>query len=217
MKLPFFPFLVFIGGIHCSPTLVMTTWKGNMDSVPIYKNILVVGVIHDTDLRLRTHMERHLVDDLKAQGYLAQSALDVFGVKGLANMDQEDTYRKLYNNGFDGLITIALLDKQKEASYAPEIIKYYSSLYFYNRIWNYKYIQADLTDMENSSVVNSKFRWESIFFDLKKLTPLFVVQSKPVDPLSVEIESHNYGLMIVSEMIKHKLLKRRKQLTVKTF
>lgn len=217
MKLLFLVLLVSAGAISCSSRLVMTTWKGNLDSVPVYQNILVVGVIHDTDLRLRSHMERHLVDDLKAQGYQARSALEIFGAHGLASMDQENTYRKLYSNGFDGLITVALLDKQKEALFTPEIIKYYSSLYFYNRIWNYKYIQADLRDKENGSVAHSKYRWECIFFDLRYLAPLFALQTEPIDPLSVETEAHSYGLMIVSEMVKQKLIKRREQTPVKTF
>ena len=211
MKFLFVASLAFLvlGALHCSPPLVMTTWKDKLDSVPLYENILVVGVIRDTNLKLRKQMEQHIVSDLRALGYRAHSALEVFGAKGLAHMDQEETYRRLYSKGFDGLITIALLDKQKEAAYTPAIVKYYSNLYFYNRIWNYKYIQADLTKTESDLDADSKFRWECIFFDLQKLAPLFAVQTKPIDPTATETEAHTYGLMIVSEMRKHKLIKKR--------
>lgn len=216
--LPAFLAFMTLGAIHCSPPLVMTTWKDKLDSVPFYENILVVGVIHDTDLRLRRHMETHIAGDLRALGYRAASALEVFGAGGLAHMDQEETYLALYNRGFDGLITVALLDRQKEAAYTPEIVKYYSNLYFYNRIWNYKFIQADLIHKDRFIDEYARFRWECIFFDLQKLAPLFAVQTRPLDPASIETEAHKYGLMIVSEMFRHKLVKKRvEQPRLKTF
>ena len=109
----------------------LTTWKASQ--VPqVYRKILVVGVIHDTDLRFRSQIERHLAGELNRIGYEAASALAAYGAGGLAHMDEEATYITLYNRGYDALLTIALIDKHKEAAYKPEKIQSHSSLYFYN-------------------------------------------------------------------------------------
>ena len=106
---------------------------------------MVVGIIKDSSTALRKKMETHLVNDFRSVGYDAVSALEEFGVGGLAGLEQEETYIKLCNKGIDAVITIALLDRNKEKFYVPARVKYYSNLYYYNRIWNYNTIQADLT------------------------------------------------------------------------
>ena len=173
---------------------------------------MVVGIIKDSNIIMRKKMETHLVNDLKAIGYNAVAALDEFGNGGLAGLVQEETYIKLCNKGIDAVITIALLDRKKEKFYVPAKVKYYSNLYYYNRIWNYSTIQADLTlvtSMKGNYEESTQFSWESILFDLQTLSPVYTVQTKTFDPASTETMAHEYGRMIVANMVKNKVIEKR--------
>ena len=195
----------------CSSSKIISSWKATNDSRE-YKKIIVVGIIKDSSIALRKKMETHLVNDLKATGYNAVSALQEFGEGGLAGLEQEETYIKLCNKGIDAVVTIALLDRKKEKFYVPARVKYYSNLYYYNRIWNYNTIQADLTSMSSMNgeyEEATQFSWESIFFDLQTLSPVYTVQTKTFDPASTGTMAHEYGKMIVANMVKKKVIEKR--------
>jgi hypothetical protein len=189
----------------CSSTKIITSWKSSNDSRN-YRKIMVVGIIKDSGIALRSQMETHLVNDLKNIGYNAVSALNEFGKGGLANLEQEETYVKLCNKGIDAVITVALLDKKKEKYFIPAPVKYYSNLYYYNRIWNYNAIQADLISPKGEYAESIQYAWESILFDLQTLSPVYTAQTKTFDPASTETMAHEYGKLIVTNMVKKKVL-----------
>ena len=190
---------------NCSSSKVITTWKES-GNPRYYKKILVIGIIKDSSISLRKQMEKHLADDLKIAGYNAVPALEEFGKGGLENLEQEETYTKLCSEGIDAVITIALLDRKKEKFYVPAQVKYYSNLYYYNRIWNYNSIQADLTSSKDSYEESTQYLWETILFDLQTLSPVYTVQTKTFDPSSLREMGHEHGKLIVSKMLKDKIL-----------
>src|SRR5215218_9243884 len=87
----------------CARHAYITTWKAPNITPRSFTKNLVVGVINDSDLTLRRIIEAHLVDDLDHLGYTAVSALAEFGPKGLSNLAQEETYRRLCDQGIDGV------------------------------------------------------------------------------------------------------------------
>ena len=178
---------------------------------------MVVGIIKDSTAALRKDMEVHLANDLKNIGYNAVSALNEFGKGGLANLEQEETYIKLCNKGIDAVITIALLDRKKEKLYVPAKVKYSSGLYYYNRIWNYNTIQADLTSGKGVYEESTQYTWETILFDLQTFSPVYSAQTKTFDPASVKSMAHEYGQLIVANMIKQKVLQLQQKTQVKVF
>jgi hypothetical protein len=199
-------FLAFLFSLYgCSSSEIITSWN-SADHSDNYKKIMVIGILKDTGISLRKQMEIHLVNDLKGIGYNAVSALDEFGEGGLEGLEQEQTYVKLCNKGIDAVITIALLDSKKEKYYVPAKVKYYSNLYYYNRIWNYNTIQADLAFVKRDYEESTRFLWESIFFDLETLSPVYSVQTKTFDTLSLRYMSHEYGRLIIKDMLKKKIL-----------
>jgi hypothetical protein len=153
-------------------------------------------------------METHFVNDLKEIGYNAVSALAEFGEGGLKGLEQEETYVRLCNKGIDAIITIALLDRKKEKFYVPVRVKYYSNLYYYNRIWNYNIIQANLTTSPPGKDSTTQYSWETILFDLQTLSPVYTIQTKSFDAASLTGMMQQYEKLIVSNMIKNKVISR---------
>jgi hypothetical protein len=190
----------------CSSSKLIIAWKSPDSPLRPYKKIMVVGVVKDSPIAIGEQMETHLVNDLKDNGFIAVSALAEFGKGGLANLEQEETYIKLCNRGIDAVITVALLDRKKEKVYVPGRVKYYSNLYYYNRIWNYSVIQADLLSGEGEYEESVQYFWETILFDLQTLSPVYTVQTKSFDPLSLNSMAHEHGKMIVAKMLENKIL-----------
>ncbi|HET9433194.1 MAG TPA: hypothetical protein VFO37_05520, partial [Chitinophagaceae bacterium] len=171
-----------------------------------YSKIMTVGVIKDDNDSIRVRIEKSITADLKAIGYEAVSALEEFGPKGLTNLDQEETYLKLCNRGIDAVIIVALIDISKEKQFRTQKSYTYSDTYYYNRIWNYKNIQADLVKI-NSTVKSSCF-WEAILFNLSTLEAECTIQSAsfslPENNLAGQFERQ-----IVKKMIKEKILRKQ--------
>src|SRR5215217_3809223 len=199
----------------CAHGPVVTTWKATNTRHVKFNKILVAGIIQDTDLALSRQMEQEFVTELKSMGYNAVSKIDEFGPHGLANLQQEQTYQKLCSQGIDAVLTIALLDKKKEQQYVPARVKYYSSLYYYNRIWDYKKIKADLVNKPDSNAKNTRYLWECILFDLSTLQPLYTSQSRPFDAAVAATEAPAYAKKMITLLLKNKMLAKPEQ--VKAF
>jgi hypothetical protein len=127
-----------------------------------------VGVVKNEDVSFQKEIEQYFVNNLKGLGYHAVSALNEFGPKGLSNFGEEATYLKLCNKGIDAVITIALINKEKEISGKSYNASGYPVKYYYNRIWNYKNMQNEFS---NEYSGQDNFYWEIILFDLVTLEP----------------------------------------------
>ena len=197
----------------CSSPYILIT--SNKYHFPLnHSRIMTVGVIKDDDDSIRIGIENIIMADLKAIGYNAVSALEEFGPKGLANLDQQETYLKLCNQGIDAVIVVALIDKTKEKQFRTHKSYAYPDTYYYNRIWNYKNIQADLVDKNPS--LKSDYFWEAILFNLSTLEAECTIQSASFSSPENEIASQ-FEKQVVRKMIKEKILKKQNIKKLKPF
>ncbi|HEY8894521.1 MAG TPA: hypothetical protein VIM79_06885, partial [Niastella sp.] len=58
-------------------------------------------------------------------------------------------------------------------------------------------------------VTNTKYFWESNLFDVASKELIYSVQTESFDPASSESLAHEYGKLIVKDMVKHQLLTRK--------
>lgn len=203
----------------CSSPSIITTWKDHSLVQRNYQKILVIGIIGDSTAGLRDSIETYFVSNLKALGYNAVSSFSEFGAGELRGLEQEKTYIKLCNKGIDAVITVALLNKQKERRQAPATGVYYTGVYYYNRIWNYRAIQAD-SSASTGTEGSQQFFWETILFDLATLTPRYSARTKSFNPASEQLMAPKYGKMLVAHMVKTKALFKQpvaKQQPLKAF
>ncbi len=111
----------------------------------------------------------------------------------------------LKNSGVDAVITIVLLDKEKERHYVPgeiyyspthlsaEFLGYYSTMY--GRIYS-------LGLLYYQHVVFL----ESNLYDLGSKELLYSVQTESLTPGSMEGTAHEYGRQIVKDIVKKQVL-----------
>jgi hypothetical protein len=192
----------------CTSTKITTLWKADNVNQQQYKRILVLGLVSDKDRTIQERMEQHFVGDLTDMGYTAVSALQQYGPKAFDGLDEKNAIEKIKTSGADAVITIVLLDKEKERRYVPPqpVVPIYRR-YF----WDYYYYRYGRIYEPGYYVTDTKYFWESNFYDLSNQQLLYSVQTKSFSPASTESMGHEYGQMIVKSMVKQKILQNQKE------
>jgi hypothetical protein len=141
-------------------------------------------------------------------GYNTVTAISEFGRTGLKNLDEDETYKKLLDNGIDAVVTIALVNKTKEASSTVVAAHTYRNNFFFNRIFQYK---NNLTQPGNNSRFE-EYYWESILFDLNKLEASIAVQTPPSSKPAQLKMGDQLARHLIRKMAREKTLKKQKTL-----
>lgn len=194
----------------CSSSKITSTWKDENSTAKQYSKILVLGLIREADRSIQVNMENHFVGDLKDLGYNAVSSLDEYGPKSFENMDEATALSKLKNSGIDAVITIVLLDKQKERKYVPGNMYYSPYGYYYNRFWGYRTVLYQRIYEPGYYVTDTKYFWESNFYDMNNQKLLYSAQTETFDPANSESMGHEYGLIIAKNLVKQNILLKKK-------
>jgi hypothetical protein len=121
-------------------------------------------------------------------------------------MNEKQALDKLGNSGIDAILTIVLLDKTKERYYVPGRIYYSPYVIYYNRFWGYYRTMHDRVYVPGYYSENTKYFWESNFYALDRKELLYSAQSQSFDPGSISGLSHEYGQMIVKDMVRKSIL-----------
>jgi hypothetical protein len=194
---------------------ITSSWKAPNVQPQKYNKVLVLGLIREADRTIREKMEEHLVADLKELGYNVVCSCDEFNPKKFEDMTEKEAITKLSNSGIDAVLTIVLLDKTKERYYVPGRV-YYSPYYIYqNRFWGYYRTMYDRIYSPDYYVVDTKYFWESNFYDLKTKELLYSAQSQSFAPSNTESLAHEYGQMIVKNMVKSNILVRQGEVNLR--
>lgn len=175
--------------------------------IPRYRKILVLGLIPEKDRRIQQNMEDHMAGDLTDLGYNATTSLKEFGPKAFDQMDEMAALSKLQDKGIDAVITIVLLNKEKERKYIPAQANYpYGSTI---NFWEYRTGLYNRILEPGYYVTSTSYFWESNFFVLPGKQLLYSAQTRSFDPQNSWSMGHEYGHALVSAMVKKKILTRR--------
>jgi hypothetical protein len=189
----------------CNSSKITTSWKATVVEPSKYQKVMVLALIPDKDRQVQERMEQHFVGDLVNLGYTAFSALQQYGPKAFDNMDEKKALDKMRSSGADAVITIVLLNKEKERSYVP------ARSYYVGGLWDYFGARQQRIYEPGYYVTDTKYFWESNFYDLSTQVLLYSAQTKSFSPLSTEALGHEYGLLLVGAMRKQKVLENRVQ------
>lgn len=152
------------------------------------------------DKRIQERMEQHFVGDLTDIGYTAISALQEYGPKAFDGLTEKAALEKIKNSGVDAVVTIVLLEKLKENTYIP------AQVYYSKNFMDYYEYRRRLFYKPGFYISNTKYSWESNFYNMNTQALLYSVQTQSFSPNNIESMGHEYGKMIVNNMEKEKIL-----------
>jgi hypothetical protein len=198
-------FLVFlIAG--CTSSRITSSWKAKDITLKHYDKILVLGIIGEPDRTLCENMEEHLAGDLKALGYNAISAMDTYGPKAFEKMNEAEALNLLFTEDIEGVVTIVLLDKEKERYYLPAQVQYSPYVFYQNHFWRYYNSMHGRIYSPGYYATDTRYFWESNFYDLRDWKLLYSAQSQSFEPGSTRALAHEYGQLIVKDIVKNAFL-----------
>jgi len=192
--------------VSCSSSRITSTWKAENIQPKKFNKILVLGLIREADRSVREKMEQHLLGDLKERGYNAICACEEFGPKAFENLAEKEALKKIKGSGIDAVLTIVLLDKTKEKYYVPGHVNYTPYNMYRDRFWGYYTTMNTRIYSEGYFETTTKYFWESNFYDMDSKQLLYSVQTQSFDPSSTENLAHEYGGLIVADIVKNNVL-----------
>jgi hypothetical protein len=196
--------------ISCgSTTAITSSWKAPGVTPGTFDKLMVLGLIRNVDRSLQQNMENHLVGDLKELGYNAYSALEEYGPKAFENLTEEQSNQKLKSGGFDAVLTVVLLDKQQERYYVPRRVIYTPYFTYHARFWGYYRTIYERIESPGYFSSYAKYFWESNLYDLKKNRLLYSIQTRSFEPSSTDELAHEYGKLIIKNMLNNYLLTKQ--------
>lgn len=160
----------------------------------------------ETDSAVRRQMETHMVNDLIGKGYHALASLEVYEAKAYSKLNAEEIVSEFKSTGVDAVITLVMLDKQKEDKYYPSEIltqptnptsnldNYYSRMY-------------EKVFMPGYYLSTTNYFWEANLFEVDVDRRVYFVRTRSFDPASTEVLAHENGRVILKNMLKQKLIK----------
>src|SRR6187401_440880 len=203
-------FLIFCAALlfSCQTSKITATWTDKNVSPKKYIKILVVGVLKDDDRELQSKMEKHLAGDLNDLGYSAFAASDVFPLGTFVKGDTTKAIEALNSKEFDAVLTVVLLNKEKETHYVPGRVKYTPYAPYHDRLDLYYYSMYDRIQTEGYYESATKIFWESNFYDRDSKKMIYSSQTESFDLGSRETLAHYYGVLLANNLVKSKVLVR---------
>lgn len=122
----------------CTSTKIVSSWREPDKQVTVDKlnKVLVLALFKDETSRYKA--EDQMVQYLDGKGVASYSYLKT----SFNENNEEALRRKIKNDGFDGSVTMRLVDVDKEKTYTPGIGSSYPNYYrnfsgYYYRSWSY--------------------------------------------------------------------------------
>ena len=197
--------LIFL--VQCGPaTRISHSWKNTSVSKP-YQDILVVALMNQQNHALRSDMENHLVNDLLSRGLQAHAAIPLLGPKALEGKSEEAVLEYLHQPNIDAILTIVLLNKQKEKYYVPGRVYYTPYVMYHRQFWGYYQTVYGRIYEPSYYSENTEYFWESNLYDAQTKELIYSVQTTSFDPASTNKLAHEYGKIITEDLQKNGLIK----------
>ena len=96
--------------------------------------------------------------------------------------------------------------KEKEKHYVPARIYYSPYVMYHRHFWGYYNTMYTRIYSPGYYVEDQRYFWESNLYDISNKELIYSVQTESYNPGSTKQLAHEYGELIVNDMIKNKVL-----------
>ncbi|OIV40525.1 hypothetical protein [Flavobacterium johnsoniae] len=191
--------------VQCSSSNITSSWHSTQASSLQHGRIIVVGLIPESDKRLQQKMENHLADELCNLGYDAAASTDIYNFETYEGQDQKEIIKELKQNGIIAVLTIVLLDKQKETYHAPKSMFDAAETDTNNFDVYYNAIYSKINE-HGYYVNNTYYFWESSLFVMPNQELVYSAKTQSFNPFSAPALAHEYGRLIINDMLEHNVI-----------
>jgi hypothetical protein len=192
--------------ISCSSTRLTSSWSLPGATVHKYSKVLVLGLAGNKDRDIREHIESSMVKKLKEFGINAFPASDKYSPQAFHGLNDDDAIKMVKNDGFDGIVILALLDKNQEKYYTPGNITRTPYAVVRSRWTRHYRILYDRVYTPGYFTTSTNYELEANFYDVNTNELQYSAQAKSFDPGSVVGLGDDFSKSVVDDMFKKGLL-----------
>jgi hypothetical protein len=189
-------FIVVLTLSSCSSTKITSTWREPNKEISLKKltKVLVVALFKDETSRRKA--EDQMVGYFYGKAVASYDYLD----KKMNKKNEEAIREKIKNDGFDGAVTMRLLDVDQEEVYSRDNILMYPSYYrnfsgYYTRNWGYYSNPGYFLTTKTYTV-------ETNVFSIKEDKIIWTGITKTTNPSGVAKMTEEIGKAVFNEMVK---------------
>lgn len=182
--------------LSCSSTKIASTWREPNKEISLQKlnKVLVVALFQDETSRRKA--EDQMVGYFYGKGVASYDYLD----KKINQQNEDAIRRKIKKDGFDGAVTMRLLDVDKEETYARGNISKYPAYYntfssYYLRNWGYY-------SNPGYYLITKTYTVETNVFSIKEDKIIWTGITKTTDPSGVVKMTEEISKAVFNEMVK---------------
>lgn len=187
---------------------ITSSWRIKGESPRSYKKIVVLAVTGEKNQPLRESMEQHIADDLKTTGFNAVCSCNEYNRSVFANLNEQQALEKLRGFGVEAVLTVVMLGKADERYYVPARANVPGQEGVPNRFWDYYQSVHSLIGTDGYYVTGERFFWESNLYDMASGKLLYSAKSQSFDPGSADELGHEYGKVIIKNMVKKRVIQK---------
>jgi hypothetical protein len=186
----------------CNSARLTSSWSLPGASAHKYEKVLVIGMTGAKDRDIRESIENSIVKKLNEYNINAESASSKYGPQTFQNMSDEEVTKQVKDDGFDAVMILALLDKDKEEFYTPGYIIHTPYVIIRNH-WrnNYRalYARVYAPDYYTTSI---NYELEANFYDATQDELQYSSLVKSVYPSSSDFQAGDFSQLVITDMIK---------------
>ena len=201
--LPFFFIVMSLNA--CTPEGLMRTWSTTEEYDRRFQNIMVMGLVNSVNLR--NDLENDVVYAVQKAGIKSKNAMSMFPPElGKPFEDIERVKSRLRDKGFDGILTIALINVSAERYIGPDVA--YEPLVYYDRFRTYYFRTYELVYKPGYFSQYSKYFIETNFYELGGGKLVWSGRSRVFEPNELEPFSAIYARQLFQELVQEKVIAR---------
>lgn len=190
----------------CGPSVKLTgSWSETPAPQRNFSRILVMAI--GKDLSKRKLGEDGVCKELRGYGYNAATSLDELGPDFANRNDSSAMQKTLLGKGFDGIITIRVLDVNEHDRWVPGNV-YYGPVGFYRGFYGYYYRVWGYYAEPGYRTVDVEVLLESNLYEVLTGRLLWSGQSKAFTRDPTPTMADRYARNIVEDLIDRKVLSR---------
>lgn len=204
-KLSFLASLTLILALAaCAPsTKISGSWSSPDKPASPYKKLLATALT--SNLVNRQAFEEELVATLLEDGVEASSSLTLIPLGSASDKEgMEKAVKTVQESGYDGILTVALLDQTSETRYVQGGTAYAPMGYggYYGRFGGYYGYYGAMTYDPGYYTTDKLYYIEVNLYDAKTESLVWSSQSETTNPTNLETFSHAFAGVVVDRMIK---------------
>lgn len=186
----------------CSSTQLISSWKSDGAMVSKYDKVLVIAIAGPKDRDIKQNVEEAMAQRLQEAGIPAVTATNQYGPKKFEKIDEATAVKMVNDNGFDGVMVIALVDKNRQRNYVPGYATSTPITVVRGRWYPYYSVLYDRTYSPGYYTTSTEYTLEANFYTTKGDKLEYSAQAKSFDPASASTLASEFSKAVIDDMKK---------------